>query len=332
MPNRSSIFNFDRRDPLLALVVFIAAVIVLETCFAFIPDNRLVRAFHERELPPVSPDWQVMGDSVAQGGIIEGELSACLRHSFVHNAALAGTGPEFSYFILKRELAEGKAPRAILYAPSPHTFDTRRVALLVGGYARWGEIREVFQSRREVCEVIYGVLCKLSYTLRSREPLGRMLRGKHTPQENEVNLDAVTNQPGAADQPVQHFTVEGLRQRYKNPFKPFTVLPFNSYFLEKFLELAAAHHIPVYWVTMPVNQAVLDGRKPFRFSEDYYAYLADLQSRHRLVLLQKTFPVFDDELFNDCIHLNGRGAKRFTHLLAQNLLVEEKSGGAAHPR
>src|SRR4051794_2097244 len=117
MRNPLSISNFKNRDPLAAIVLFLVAVVALETAFAWMPEIRWKGAFggNHYQLPPRSPDLQIMGDSVAQGGILATQLAQALPDQpYVFNGALSGSGPEFPYFILQREIAQGKKPKAIL--------------------------------------------------------------------------------------------------------------------------------------------------------------------------------------------------------------------------
>ena len=120
MRSPSSIFNFNRSNPLAGIILFALCVVVIEATLAWLPQNSLIRSFRANHLPPSPPDWQIMGDSVAAGGIRSDLLSAKLApKTNTFNMALSGSGPEFSYFILQREIAAGVAPKAIVYAPSP---------------------------------------------------------------------------------------------------------------------------------------------------------------------------------------------------------------------
>lgn len=315
MRNRSSIFNFKRRDPVTAVLIFIALVIVVETLLALLPQNKLVREFRAQVVPAKSPDWQIMGDSAAQSGIIATQLAESLPpNQFVYNVALAGTGPEFPYFILKRQIAAGKAPKAVIYAPSPHTLASKRVPVLVGGFCCWGEILEIAKTRLEPCDVVYGILCKMSYSLRYREQLAGLLKGR--PPSGTDNPDAPADALPTASKPTKHYTVEKLHPMYK---KPFEVREFNRVLLEKFLHLANEHDIPVYWVTMPVIPAVYESRKRFNFEGAYYGFLADLQQRYGIRFLHKEFTILDDDSFKDSTHLNQPAARQFSKLLGKEL-------------
>jgi len=310
MPNPSSTSSSKAERARRALLLASCVIVLLETAFAFLPDNKLVKSFRADTVPACGPDWQIMGDSVANGGILPTQVMATLPpDTYVHNAAVAGSGPEFAYFMLKRQIAIGKAPKAILYAPSPHTFSSERVALLVGGYARWREIATIASLGNKIPEVTYGLLCKFSYTLRYREQLGSVLKGRRldADEQNGVPVN---------EQPAKHYTVETIHPMYK---KSFQVTDFNRALLEEFLGLAGENHIPVYWFTMPIMPAVAEGRAPHNFDSDYTAFLADIKQRHNVQILQSDFLVWDEANFHDMTHLNSTGAFRLSKLLGEKL-------------
>ncbi|MBA4149667.1 MAG: hypothetical protein H0X66_16265 [Verrucomicrobia bacterium] len=317
MRNLLSIFSFKNRNQFAAIGLFIAMVIVLETAFAFLPQNSLMTSFNvNRTLPNPAPDFQIMGDSVAQGGLIADQLQEYLPPGkTVYNYALGGTGPEFPYFILKRQIKAGSAPKNIIYGPSPHTFHSKRVALLVGAFCDWGESWDVVMSRKEPFEAVYGGVCKLSYTFRHREPIRELLK-KPAPLFPKLVLREQNEMPSAGIAAERHYSEEDLHPMYKRGFK---VLSFNRHYFEKFLDLAQQNGIQVYWVTMPVLPVVAESRKNVLFDAAYFAFLEEAQKRFGIKLLQKEFLVFEDQDFKDFTHLDIPAAERFTKIVGEKL-------------
>lgn len=311
MPNLSSIFSFKRENPLAGLMLFAALVLVIEAALALMPPKSLVTAIGEIPLPRKSPDWQVMGDSVAQGGIVAPQLATELGAS-VTNLAVAATGPEFPYFLLKRELAAGVPPRAILYSPSPHTFGTRRIALLVGAYATWPEIAEIFGAGIEPFEVFYGVTCKLSYSLRHREQLAEVLKGRRAP---EAVVHASKKSADTASD-ADRFPAKNLHPMFK---KPFEVNAFNLHFFRKFLAEAAAQKIPVSWVSVPMMEVIRAARKPLHFEEDYQQFLREVRDEFSVRLLMPESVIMGPREYKDYAHLNAEGAATFTTTVSRAL-------------
>lgn len=318
MRNRLSIFNFKSRDPLAAIILFVAMVIAIETALSLLPPNRLVRLFQvNRMVSGQAADVQIMGDSVAQGGIIAEDLERMLSDKKVVNRALAGTGPEFSYFILKHDLQLGKVPKTIVYAPSAHTFASLRISRLVGAFCDWPEIFEIVASGKEPFEVLYGIFCKLSYTLRYREQIAETIKGGGR-STTEIAAAAVPVKQSSLSQPETRFPKEHMHPMYR---KKFEVQEFNRFFLEKFLELAARHDIKIFWATRPVLPVIYESRKLFNFDADFFQFLDDLSQRHNIHVLQKEFLLFDEAKFSDYTHLNKTGAEQFTRILGEKLFA-----------
>jgi hypothetical protein len=315
MRNPLSIFNFKRRNPVTAVGMAIVLVVIIESVLALLPENALVNEFRACPLPPTPPTWQIMGDSVARGGILATQLNASLPpDQMAYNLALAATGPEFPYFQLKREIAAGRAPQAIIYAPSPHTFSSKRVPLLVGGFCTWPEIVEVVRAGYAPLDVLYGILCKLSYSLRNREQIVGLLKGRDATNANL--LAPVRPSPSSGASPQPRWTVANLNATYK---RRFSVWSFNDYFFQKFLRLAQTNHIPVYWVTMPVLPAVYECRKQYDFESDYFRFLNNLQQQRLVQPLKPDFLIWNEDSFCDQSHLTPTAAQCFTRLIEEEL-------------
>lgn len=320
MPSHSSIFNFKNCDPLKAILLFAALVVMVETSLSFLPQNSLIQSFRDSRVSPgPTPDVQVMGDSVAQGGIIAEQLAQALPDGkIVHNRAIAATGPEFPYFILQRQIAAGKIPKVLICAPSPHTFASLRIPSLVGAFCDWREIMEVARTGQQPFEIIYGVLCKLSYTLRHREEMADLFKGRKQSAET-TTTPTVSAKPIPA-KPASHFPKEKIHSMYR---KPFSVQKFNAILFEKFLTLAQVHQIKVYWATMPALSVVQESRQQFGFEADYEHFLDKLHYQYGVEFLQKEFLIFNDVEFKDYTHLNQAGAEHFTRMLGGKLAAAE---------
>lgn len=323
MPNRLSIFNFKNRDPLTAIILFAVLVVVLEGAFRFLPENEMIRTFQQaRTGPAEAPDVQIIGASIARSGIVADEFNRNLEsETQVYNGAIPATGPEFAYFLLRRQIEAGKRPNTLLCTYPPHTFGSLRIPLLVN-FCDWGDLREIAATGMRPFDTVYGVLSKLSYTLRNREYIaGQLLRKKR------ATFTASTLPPGAASDAsapkmfAPRFPAENLHPMYR---KPFEVHPFNRHFLEKFLTLARENNIKVFWTTMPVLPVVYESRKPLNFDDAYYAMLDDLVARHGVELLQKEFLLFSEAEFQDYTHFNQAGAQKLSRFLAEKLHAARK--------
>jgi len=322
MRNLLSIFNFRNRDPLAAIILFVGLVMALEAALSFLPQNSLIHSFRVSRVSPGPPaDVQIMGDSVARDGIIAGHLAQALPpEKVVYNHSIAATGPEFPYFVLRRDIEAGKVPQTLIYAPSPHTFASLRIPLLIGAFCDWREILEIISTGKEPFELIYGVFCKFSYTLRHREQIGELLKGRKP--GTEIPAGAVSKSELSPPPPTgTRFPKDKVHPMYRQKFE---VQDFNDVFFQKFLALARKHNIKVYWVTMPVLPVVHDSRQSFGFDAAYYEFLNELRQRHGVEILQGEFLLFEEKEFYDYTHLNKAGAERFTQMLGEKLAAAEK--------
>ena len=83
---------------------------------------------------------QIMGDSVSAGikaSVVAEQLGK--PATTVSNYSLPGTSPLFAQATLQRQLAAGKAPRVIVYAPHPAHLGAPMVERYLGRFATAGE-------------------------------------------------------------------------------------------------------------------------------------------------------------------------------------------------
>lgn len=327
MPSSTSSF----RDPrilsfLLACPIF-GVVEVALTCLLPNPARDEMQWYRQRVVA-VPSAVQFMGDSAVGDGIACEQLNQLAGKSAAPFVMLAanGTGPVFAYFVLQRQLAAGIVPKAIVYAPSPHTFAASRLPKFVACYASPAEVLDMLGRTWEFSETTYGLLCRASYCLRYREELGKFIRARDRRFLGRLRLGGTagagaTPSPSSALQPgMRTYTVQNLPSDVYG--KPFSVLPTNDWALRGLLALAAQRHIPVVWAMMPTPKAVEESRVPFAFAAHYLAYLEDIESAatglEHVNLMQEP-PVYEDCCFKDATHLNGFGRVRFTRALTETL-------------
>ena len=101
-PSSTSSSDIDRLAG--AVMGTIAVVLAVELALACVPENTRIRTMRwMRHLLATQPaaDVQIHGDSVAQGAFFAREVAKELPPgTTVWNAALQGSGPEFTYFLL----------------------------------------------------------------------------------------------------------------------------------------------------------------------------------------------------------------------------------------
>jgi hypothetical protein len=112
------------------------------------------------------------------------------------------------------------------------------------------------------------------------------------------------------------------------------VSPLINLYMNRTLDLLAAHHVPVVIITLPMNDATCAHLPPViqpRFS----AYLAGIAEAHPNVeLADPTIPCWPDHYFGDDMHFNMSGALSYSHRLQYiltALLRENDNEATAQP-
>lgn len=327
-PSSTSSSSLERLARAIALTVVLG--LVIEAVLAFVPENVMIRTMRwMRELllrePAVAV--QIHGDSVAQGALLASEIEKSLPPgSRVLNASLQGSGPEFTYFLLRRQIESGKVPGAIVIAHSPHTFVTERMGVLVGAFLGWSEIPEAFTHGRHFFDTLYGVLCKLSFTLRHRDELGDLVKGRRA-------AIASWNDPIPTEAWVRGVGVEAearWAREGKAPagalhpvyLKPFVPDPGVVALLGRTLALAREKHVRVYWLTLPEHEAVAAARGSIGFENAYYAFVDSLAARGEITVLKREFEVLPASEFGDYTHLRLRAALKLSREVGEKVGLE----------
>lgn len=324
-PSSTSSSDLGRLERSITLTIVIVAVI--ELGLAFVPENVMIRTMRwmrARLLREPAPAVQIHGDSVAQGALLATEIEKALPPGMqVLNASLQGSGPEFTYFLLKRQIAAGHVPGAIVIAHSPHTFVTERTGVLVGAFLDWDEIPEAFQHGRHFFDALYGVLCKLSFTLRHRDELGDLAKGRrqslaswNDPLPTEAWVRKVGAEAEAKWEREGKSPPGDLHPVY---LKRFEVDPGVHALLGRTLALARSKGVRVYWVTLPEHERVAAARESIGFAPAYYAFVDSLATRGEITVLQREFEVLPASEFGDYTHLRLRAALRLSREVGEKL-------------
>jgi hypothetical protein len=281
--------------------------------------------FHEiskRAETAPTPTVEIVGDSVAAGGILTTLLSKDSTN--IVNYAVTGSGPAFTYLLLKRELAAGHAPAYVLIAHSPHTFSGVRFPVLVGSFAQWSELPELFWNSDDGSAFLYGLLARLSYILTYRDQFKLLL----TQGNYQFFIDRPVPRAPETQRLAEYRALEKTNAFKANPLpdeiwdiykEPFHVSRLNDRLFRKMLKLAKANGIKVFWVSLPVTKRVFDYREQVGYRGDLFRYLDQFSSAGELKFLQRDILVYEDDLFDDFSHLNMRGAIRFSSYLSGTL-------------
>ena len=319
--------------PLKPLRITLLALLAIEGALRFAPQGYMVntlgvrmREIGERDAAPV----QIMGDSVSaalKASVIADRIGKPAET--VSNYSLPGTSPMFAYYTLKRQVAMGRTPRVIVYAPHPAHLGVPMVERFIGRFATPREAWEFARGAR-IDDTIFGAMCRASWTLRYREELyGVVTQGDlefFRTMKKPVESVTLSQQPHP--EPPEPPVREAFLAKDLPPtlFAPFSVHRYNARAIDAFCELAAAHDIAVLWVTLPGIAALNDRWASGPDRAAYDAYLGELARRHgNVTLLHREMETWPDREFGDPRHLNRHGSWKFSRQLGGELAVWMKA-------
>jgi len=297
----------------IAVLLFIAVDLA---CRLLLPQGFLLRIEHltrERMATAPAPDIEILGDSVARSGFLASALTD--EKVIARSDALPGSGPLFSYFMLRDQLSRGEIPKVLIIAHSPHVLGQLRYPLVVGGFARWREIPELAMETQWWSETAYGTLTRLSYILMHRDSFRDILTNRDFSFFREPDSRTNLISDRAELKIFRKELAEGRFDQSKLPGavtdfyqQRFNVTPENDRYFRRLLAMAKQHNIKVYWLTMPTPAGVLAARNKVNFEQDMLAYLRQFEASGEMTLLRPQFVVYPDNRFRDFLHLNLAGA------------------------
>jgi len=333
--NNSSTSHSRRPFRLGPIWLALGALCAIEGVLSFAPSGYMVNTLRARLTEIVTREAapiQIMGDSVSAGiraSVISEQLES--PSTTVSNYSLPGTSPLFAYCTLQRQLAAGKIPRVIIYAPHPAHLGAPMVERFLGRFATAREAWEFAQHAR-IGDTLFGALTRVSYTLRYREELYGVLTQGDSEffRTMKKPVDSVAASQQEFPEPPEPSAREAFRAEDLPPmlFKPFMAQRDNARYIDAFCDLADAHGIIVLWVTVPCIPAFQERWANGPDQAAYYAYLDGLAQRHlNLAILHREIEAWPDRYFGDARHLNRPGAWKFS----QHLGVELAAWLKAHP-
>ena len=271
------------------------------------------------------------GDSLASFGIVPRAITERSGRK-AYNLAIPGAQAPASYYLLKRALDAGARPEGVVvdFFPTLLRFGPRhsltRWASLVGPT----EAAELAWSARD--PGLFGIVTagRLIPSVRSRAGLRDNLmaalgaRADWRPEMNRVILRNWRSNDGAQlmlpTPGILGITDDGY-QVYRKGFYPnLKCRSVNSVFVRKFLALAEAHGVRVYWVLPPIAPGLRALTASSGFDADHEAFLRSWLSRFPgLTIIDGRAAVSDPLGYFDPNHLSTRGAYVFSLALGDAL-------------
>jgi len=263
------------------------------------------------------------GDSLVKFGVMPTVLRDATGRP-AYNLALTIGQPPSSYFLLRRALRAGARPAAVVFDATPHLLGES--PMLPHHRRQWPELLtpgELWELSRDLGSAEFfgstaaaGLVPSLRARPEVRAAVAGALRGGFTSRRYlaaqfwrnaRVNLGANAFPPI----PQRGTAEETFANLYGGGFR---VDPVNARYLDRFLDLAAAHGIPVFWTLPPFSadlQAVCERRG---FDAAHTAFVRDCRRRHPgVTVLDARRSNYGQDLHTEYpVHLNRLGALAFS--------------------
>ena len=271
-------------------------------------------------------DLLCFGDSQVKHGVLPLVLDAKLGKRAL-NLAMVGSLVPSTYLIFRRALDAGARPEAVIvdFSPSLLLADPLERVRDLAEMATPGEALEMAWTGRDPIFLADLLSSRLLRSVRARAQIRKRIIGLLTgdPSDSREALSACRRNwdlnRGAgilADNPL----VESLETYWDigawvHP--TWDAAPLNKTYLRKFLRLAAARQIRVYWVVPPINPKVQVKRDALGVDERYTRFVrAAIALYPNIVVVDARRAGFPTRLYTDSSHLDLEGAHAFSDDLA----------------
>jgi len=283
-------------------------------------------------------DVLCFGDSLVKFGVLPRVIEARAGLKAYNLATNAGTMPS-AYFLLRKTLGSGARPRVIvadfcaLMLPDVPRVSVRMYPELATGR----DCLDLASASRDAGFLAATLLGKVlpSYKCRHevRASLMAAFEGRRaSPWPAQAAIWATWKaQDGAQPMPPPPS---------KAPADPGLIAgltpaswdcdPLNADYLERFLDLADAHAVPVVWLMPPLGPEIQAGRALQGTDAAYARFARRAMARHpTLTVLDARTSGYDGTVHIDPIHLDNRGAAVLSGDVASALLdrFEGRSAG-----
>jgi hypothetical protein len=321
----------DRRPARLplALLGMVGLVILVEAALArydwgFRNQQGLRWRFRDRAARREAPKAQVLclGDSLLQCAIVPEVIEARLGLP-TYNLALPGGPPPVSYFLLRHALDSGAKPRAILVDFIAHLLDRspRAFEQVLPQVANLRECFDLAWSTRDSDFMATLALGRLLPSYRDRQGVrvrvANML-GRRTEEQEEEAGDLAAREARVYDPLI-----------YPDAWQCSGV---NASYVRRFLNLAAGHDIPVFWILPPFRDEALSRRERSGLEASYTAFVRSVQAEYpTLTVIDGRQQGGTGSTHLDPIHLSPSGASAFSSAVA-NVLARRLSEGPSGPK
>ena len=274
-------------------------------------------------------DILCLGDSLIKYGVFPRVIEARTGLTSYNLALNSGPMPA-EYFLLRRALAAGARPRAIVadFFPLMIPDQPRGPVRVYAALASWADGLDLARTTGDGDLATSLLLHKLVPSVRCRfevrQALMAAFAGKAASARSKTRPMEVTWRREQGAQPMAP-TPPG--RSAANPalvadLTPgcWTVDRINSAYFERFVALAEAHGVPIFWVIPPLGPEIEMGRDILGTGAAYSKFARDAQAKHPgLTVLDARRAGYDGSSHIDPIHLNEGGAMVLSEDIAREV-------------
>jgi len=267
-----------------------------------------------------APSCEVLcfGDSLMRYGIVPKVLETILGKP-AYNLALSGGTPPASFFQLRRALAAGTRPKAVLVNFVPHLldWDPRFCAQLLPEVASFRDCVDLGWTTRDANFFATLMLARVFPSVRDRYEIRAKV-------QNALQEECGLSRETASINPMQLRVDNQVEEKPWFQVKSKLVAsmlypatwrssPANAAYVRRFLELANALDIPVFWLIPPLSPSVQTLREQRGLEALYTEYTrAVLAQFPKMVVIDGRRAGYDESVHVDHLHLSKQGAIAFS--------------------
>ena len=268
----------------------------------------------------------LFGDSLMKFGVmprVVADRSGLTAYNFALHTGQASS----SYFMLRRVLAAGHRPRAVLLDLTPHMFfhHPEENGRLWPELLTPGECLDLAWTKRDAGFGAATLVARVLPSYKERHDLRASLmnaltgapfrnwRGEiPTFRRNWRQNDGGQLMPDGESPAIDPGEWERKLYPAWNPD------PTNVAYLDRFLSLARAAHVPVFWLLPPIQPGLQARTEASGFDASYTAFVRSVADRFPgAAVLDARHSGFEAPEFNDGIHLKRPGALRLSAALGR---------------
>lgn len=264
-----------------------------------------------------------LGDSLVKYGLIPDALDASLGGRSA-NLAVQGARAPAAYFQLRRALAAGARPSAVVVDYDGYHLG-RDPDDLVRLWAELATPRDMVELARDAgsasmlaAYLVARALPSAKSRFEARQDLLAALAGRPHPRRDAIPPLWRTWRRNRGAQPMPPAAgPPGEVLMGDVPWEPTYV---NRIYVDKFMRLAAAHGIAVRWLIPPTRPDVQAARDRLSAEPAYTAFVRRALDRYpNLTILDARHSGYPASAFHDLTHLDRRGAAALSRDLAAML-------------